>query len=317
MALSSIGLTLWVTWQLEGGAAAVNEAGRMRMQTWRWPRPWPRPTGRRRRRSWPQFDQSLALLRNGDPARPLFVPRDARTQQAFAEVQRDWLQLKALWGAAGTAAVRRRRAGRCLRGPHRQLRLGHRAPAVAPDGDPQRGAVRDGGADHRQRHGVLLYSAYLFIFNPLARLQAGLARVEAGDLQARVEPGADDEFGALAPASTAWRRRCRASTRAWSRKVQEKTERLQAAACAPGGPVRIGRLRGAGRHAGGLAQGIARQVRQVARADASAVRWSDEANRKYLLLASDCLPQAVIEKEQCIPTGDCLCGQPQGRPRRA
>jgi two-component system nitrate/nitrite sensor histidine kinase NarX len=61
-----------------------------------------------------------------------------------------------------------------------------------------------------------------------------------------------------------------------------------------------------------LAQGIARQVRQVARADASAVRWSDEANRKYLLLASDCLPQSVIDEELCIPTGDCLCGQPQG-----
>jgi len=27
LALASIGLTLWVTWQLEGGAAAVNEAG--------------------------------------------------------------------------------------------------------------------------------------------------------------------------------------------------------------------------------------------------------------------------------------------------
>lgn len=35
VALASIALTLWVTRQLEGGAAAVNEAGRMRMQTWR------------------------------------------------------------------------------------------------------------------------------------------------------------------------------------------------------------------------------------------------------------------------------------------
>jgi two-component system nitrate/nitrite sensor histidine kinase NarX len=42
------------------------------------------------------------------------------------------------------------------------------------------------------------------------------------------------------------------------------------------------------------------------------VRWSDEANRKYLLLASDCLPQAIVDEEQCIPTGDCLCGQAQG-----
>ena len=35
VALTSIGLTLWVTWKLSGGAAALNEAGRMRMQTWR------------------------------------------------------------------------------------------------------------------------------------------------------------------------------------------------------------------------------------------------------------------------------------------
>lgn len=33
LALASIALTLWVTWRLEGGAAAVNEAGRMRMLT--------------------------------------------------------------------------------------------------------------------------------------------------------------------------------------------------------------------------------------------------------------------------------------------
>ena len=33
IALISIGLTLWVTWKLGGGAAALNEAGRMRMQT--------------------------------------------------------------------------------------------------------------------------------------------------------------------------------------------------------------------------------------------------------------------------------------------
>lgn len=36
LALASIGLTLWVTWQLEGGAAAVNEAGRMRMRSYQW-----------------------------------------------------------------------------------------------------------------------------------------------------------------------------------------------------------------------------------------------------------------------------------------
>lgn len=35
LALVSIGMTMWVTRQLDGGAAAVNEAGRLRMQAWR------------------------------------------------------------------------------------------------------------------------------------------------------------------------------------------------------------------------------------------------------------------------------------------
>lgn len=35
VAIASIAVSLWVTWQLEGGAAAVNEAGRMRMMTYR------------------------------------------------------------------------------------------------------------------------------------------------------------------------------------------------------------------------------------------------------------------------------------------
>ena len=35
LALLAVTLTLWVSWQLAGGAAAVNEAGRLRMQTWR------------------------------------------------------------------------------------------------------------------------------------------------------------------------------------------------------------------------------------------------------------------------------------------
>jgi len=35
LALLAISVTLWVSWQLDGEAAAVNEAGRMRMQAYR------------------------------------------------------------------------------------------------------------------------------------------------------------------------------------------------------------------------------------------------------------------------------------------
>ena len=49
-------------------------------------------------------------------------------------------------------------------------------------------------------------------------------------------------------------------------------------------------------------------MRRVARADAIAVRWSDEANARFLLLADEGLPAAMAAGEQCLHSGACHCG---------
>ena len=78
LALLSVATTLWLTRELDGGAAAVNEAGRLRMQAWR--------LASQRYASSDaatlallerQVDASLDLLRRGDAARPLSVPWNA------------------------------------------------------------------------------------------------------------------------------------------------------------------------------------------------------------------------------------------------
>lgn len=94
LALVSIALTLWVSWQLDGGAAAVNEAGRMRMQAYRMSL----SAGTGDRSALPQqaaqFERSLILLRNGDVERPLFVPWDEALRERFAAVERDWAKFR-------------------------------------------------------------------------------------------------------------------------------------------------------------------------------------------------------------------------------
>ena len=45
------------------------------------------------------------------------------------------------------------------------------------------------------------------------------------------------------------------------------------------------------------------------------MRWSNEANERYVLLAGDGLPLAMAEGEHCLHTGSCLCGQPQAQAR--
>ena len=312
LALASIGLTLWVTWQLEGGAAAVNEAGRMRMQTWRLAQALGAAdeqvlAGLRLR-----FDESVGVLRAGDPSRPLFVPRDERSQQAFADVQRGWADLRQRWSARPqpTAAEAARQAEAFVAridvfvsAIEQQL---SRLTALLNAVQFMMVALAIASAV------ALLYSAYLFVFNPLARLQAGLARVEGGDLAARVEAGSGAEFGALAAGFNRMAQTLQGLYQSLEARVREKTERLQTEHTRLAALYQAAAFVARATTLDELAQGFAQQLRRVAGADASAVRWSDESNQRYLLLASDGLPQALVEEEHCIPTGDCFCGQRQG-----
>jgi two-component system, NarL family, nitrate/nitrite sensor histidine kinase NarX len=59
-----------------------------------------------------------------------------------------------------------------------------------------------------------------------------------------------------------------------------------------------------------LAAGFSERMARVAHADGVALRWADEANERYLLLASQGLPDSMIEGEQCLAAGDCHCGLP-------
>lgn len=313
LALASIGLTLWVTWQLEGGAAAVNEAGRMRMQTWRLAQTLADPDRQRVEALMVQFEQSVALLRAGDPARPLFVPRDERSQQTFVEVRRGWTELRSRWSASAPPTA----ADAALHAEAFVARIDAFVSAIEQQLSRLTGllnAVQFMMVVLAIVSAVaLLYSAYLFIFNPLSRLKAGLARAEAGDLAARVEAGTDDEFGALSSAFNRMAQTLQGLYQGLESKVREKTESLEAQHARLSALYESAAFVARSSSLDELAKGIAQQVRRAARADASAVRWSDESNRRYLMLASDCLPQALLDEEQCVPTGDCFCGQAQGQ----
>ncbi|RDJ99729.1 type IV pili methyl-accepting chemotaxis transducer N-terminal domain-containing protein [Paraburkholderia lacunae] len=308
-AFASIGYTLWASWQLEGGAAAVNEAGRMRMQTWRLAQTLARGDAVLAKTQIDQFGQSVALLRDGDPARPLLVPRDTRSTAAFADVQRTWRTVRAAWTASPapdpTQAAQQAQAfveHIDVLVSAIEVRLSYLTTIlnllqVLMVGLTIASAV------------TLLYSAYLFVFNPLERLRSGLARVREGDLSARVAVESSDEFGALSEGFNRMTETLQELYQNLEVKVEEKTLRL---AAQHGRLTALYEASAFAAHASTLdelADGFAKQVRRVAKADASAVRWSDEANLRYLLVASDGLPRNVIDREQCIPTGNCHCGQ--------
>ncbi|MEN9905372.1 MAG: hypothetical protein RLZZ555_1937 [Pseudomonadota bacterium] len=316
LALLSIGVTMWITRQLDGGAAAVNEAGRIRMQAWRL------AAGVQGGRSDQEFtamvDQmgiSLELLQRGDRSRPLSVPWNDESRASF-------LALRESWHALQPGLV-----------PGRQADVEQITPMVDRFVAQVDGLVLAIEQTMTRLTAVLnlfqfvmmglavaaaiftLYVGYLYVIHPLQRLRQGLKRVEDGDFLVRVDDKAHDEFGDVAAGFNHMAGRLQALYQGLEAKVREKTHDLEAQRARLAALYEVSNFLTEAHTLEELAQGFAQKIRRLAHADAAAVRWTDEASQRYLMLASDCLPQELVEEERCLVPGTCACGQPMGNAR--
>jgi two-component system nitrate/nitrite sensor histidine kinase NarX len=315
VAIVTVGLSMWVTWQLEGGAAAINEAGRMRMRAYQLALHVRDLQSRDAHDRVEQvvdnriaeLDASLALLLNGDQQRPLTVPSNERVQSRLHAVQTAWRSLR-------NEAVRRRNAVAT-----RPLDI---EPFVS-EVDALVSAIEQ----HLEARTValhtfqvvmmvlavisalaIMYASHVMVLDPVARLRLALARVESGDFRARVRPGSDDELGELAEGFNHMTERLQALYEDLEAKVQEKTQGLEREQSRLRALYDVSTFVASAESLSDLGTGFARQMRAIAQADAVAVRWSDEGHDRYVLLASDSLPQAIVREEQCVHAGDCFCG---------
>ena len=309
VALASISLTLWVTWQLEGGAAAVNEAGRMRMQTWRL-------VSTVQTEHQPgdvlslvnQFDQSLALLRSGDAARPLFVPWDESVSRQFTRVESIWLHQRGQWlngehippsdAIAATSEFVHAIDGFVLAIEHQLSRL----TAILNLSQFVMMVLAIGGAV------LVLYTGYQYVINPLANLHQGLHKVEEGDFTSRVEVDTQDEFGKVATGFNLMASRLQSLYEGLEAQVVAKTQHIESQRARIEALYELSAFLAGVNKVEDLSKGFAQRVRAVMKADAVAVRWLDEANQRYLILASDCFPQSLLEAERSVLVGACACG---------
>lgn len=317
VALASIGLTLWLTWQLDGGAAAVNEAGRLRMQTWRLhsavqaqlpPSDVAALVG--------QFDESLALLRSGDPGRPLSVPWDDTLSREFAAVESLWQVQRARW-LRGDAALEapQQDVGEFVEAIDRFVRTIEKEiaglTAILNLFQYLMMALAIGGAV------VMLYSGYRFVISPLVSMRQGQKQLEAGEFSVRVAVNSHDEFGQVAAGFNRMAATLQSMYEGLESQVERKTRRIEAQRARLEALYEVSAFLAGANNIEELSRGFSQRVRRIMKADAVAVRWSDEANQRYLMLASDCFPQEMQEEERSLLAGACACGnlQPDARTR--
>jgi two-component system nitrate/nitrite sensor histidine kinase NarX len=313
-AMLLIGATLWVSWQLDGGAAALNEAGRMRMQIFRLslsintgdrPAITQEVTG---------FESSLALLRLGDPGRPLLMPSDDTIRERFEGVNGEWARFRDRWAgvdAAGGAGLPAEAAAFAARVDALVTAIeAHlsRWTAVLHLLQAALMALVVLGA------AVLYFTGYLFVLEPVSRLKRAIERLQGGDLSARVDKVTRDEFGTLALGFNGMADHLQSMYRNLEARVAEKTAELEEKRERLETLYSVTTLGAEAITREELARGFTERVARVAHADAVALRWSDEGNERYLLLASQGLPASMVAAEHCVRAHECHCGVPDAPP---
>ena len=308
LALLSTAATLWVSWQLDGGAAAVNEAGRMRMQAYRMALSIGSGETSSLAQQVAEFEKSLITLRNGDPERPLFVPWDAGVRANFSVIEQDWRGFQARWVLTRPDNVRGLSAETVVFTNHIdafvsniESHIAHWTSVLHLLQMSMMAMVVSGAA-------VLLLTGYLFVLEPVSELKQAIEKIQSGDFDARVARVTSDEFGTLADGFNGMAQHLQSLYRDLEHKVSEKTFQLLEKNARLESLYEVNDLVAKSTNLDELAQGFVKSMASIAHADGVALRWSDQANQRYLMLAAHGLPQSMVDDERCLNKGDCHCG---------
>jgi two-component system nitrate/nitrite sensor histidine kinase NarX len=327
VALSAVGVTLYVAWQLEGGAAAVNAMGSQRMRSYHLgmllaqsaaPGSDQAELAASVQREARAFESTLAEIEAGDPSRPLVLPRGSDIEARLVALKTRWHEgmVPAIDGLLST--VDRGEKGRLL--PAYRLAL----EAFVKDIDQLVMAME------REISGkttllrmlqfglialsvvgtvTLIYLMFLLIVRPVSGLDEGMRRMEAGDFGVRLPVETRDEFGALAGGFNRMADRLSDLYRTLERRVAEKTQSLGAKNQELATLYGIAALLTEPATTEELCQSFLRELIARLGARAGAVRLTQPDSGQLHLHAHAGLPAELVAAERCIGRGECLCGE--------
>ncbi|HVO90449.1 MAG TPA: type IV pili methyl-accepting chemotaxis transducer N-terminal domain-containing protein [Casimicrobiaceae bacterium] len=315
IALGSIGLTLLVSWRLEGSAAAINDAGSLRMRAWRLAylasadgSPDRAAAATEIKPSIADFDAVFATLRSGDPARPLFLPRSAEVNDQLRLLDGEWRALSQALSmtAAGAPPPPRAHVERFV------AHVNNLVVTVEEDIARTTAALR-----YAQLALValaiagtvaLMYLSFLLVIRPLTRLHEGIERMAAGDLSVRLPVETRDEFGQVTAGFNDMAQRLEAVYQTLESRVEQKTRKLAERTARLATLYDMAAFLNLSQTTHEMCEGFLARVQQAFTASSGAVRLAS-ADGKLLFYSVRDLAAPVVENERCLAAGECACGK--------
>lgn len=313
VAMVSIGFTLLLSWKLEGGAAAINDAGSLRMRTYRTvmllsQNESPAVIDAQKAK----FQATLDRLIAGDPARPLFLPDTPEVHAQADWIRNHWQQRMMPLLQPGQlqstgAQALDREADAFVDGIDRLVQLveidnAHNTSLLRVFQLVLIGMAVIGALS-------MMYLLYLLIILPVNQLHQGMQRLSQGNLDSRVELTSKDEFGALSDGFNQMAGRLQELVHTMEQKVRDKTQELEANNRQLGALYQVTTFLHQSHDLEKTCEGFLRHVMQLTGATAGAVRLLDNERGKIDAVVQIGLPDSLLTQQECSRVNACYCGQ--------
>ena len=325
VAAGAIGLTLMISWQLEGVAAAINDAGSQRMRTYRMGNLMARGLelpklevayAQSLNEELLRFDGVLRDLTEGDPERPLSPPRNAEVAKQLQLVEATWQRtIRPL--VAGYLAGARGEREQVLERFDTELDL-----FVSSINElvlaMERSYAHDTNLLRTLQAALVLLAIFgtailisffvRLVIRPVGVLHAGMQRMGGNDLTVRVPVASDDELGSLATGFNQMAEHLQSVYATLEDRVEAETRRLAMRNRELGILYSVTTFLSEPAPLEMLCEGFLERIKTALGADAGAVRLYAPQSEKLYLMTYDGLSDEFVASERQMNCADCLCG---------
>jgi len=312
--LTMIVVTLLLSWQLEGAGAAINDAGSLRMRAGNVAIALGEARAGRASAIDTQvalLDRTIANLKRGEPARPLFLPDTGAIREQFDVVSITWRELlkpTIEYDESRPAAE-----------PLAYLTY---LPSFVEQAD---GLVRLIEQENARKTAwlrrsqmalaamacvgaiAIVYLLYLWFVLPVQRLEDGLARIKRREFGARLPVDTRDEFGHLAHGFNRMAKELQSLYQDLEQRVTHKTAQLATQNRELSALYEMTAFLHEPHDVETLCRGFLTRIMRQFDAQGGTVRALGNDDDTLHLVASEGLSAELVDAERCMPANDCVC----------
>ncbi len=316
--LSMVLGTLWLSWALEGAAAAINDTGSLRVQSVRigLNLNQPHTDMLQLHHQIQAMDQTLTALRNGDPQRPLRMPASSNVQSQFTKLAESW--------HARLAPILNRYE------TQPELRSGLAAEYLAELSAFVTAADRlvwQIEAENAYDTSILrasqlalivlmlagsvavIYLLYGWVIRPVQALNQGITQMTARNFDARVPVEGHDEFGELATGFNDMAAQLKTLYSDLASRVEEKTRQLGLQNKELATLYEFSAYLSQPGELEQRCEGFLSRLIFHFGATGGTVRILDPRQNNLHMTVHQGISEQFAQDELCLHAGDCLCGE--------